>query len=38
VLVKAPVLDDGLRAPLEAGPGTARAVTTIGDGSEPPAE
>ncbi|WP_369253658.1 NAD-dependent DNA ligase LigA [Geodermatophilus amargosae] len=36
VQVKAPVLDDdGLRVLLEEGPDAARAVATIGDGSEP---
>jgi DNA ligase (NAD+) len=39
VQVKAPILDDdGLRVLLEEGPEAARAVATIGDGSEPPAE
>ncbi|MGY1793414.1 NAD-dependent DNA ligase LigA [Geodermatophilus sp. SYSU D00525] len=39
VQVKAPVLDDdGLRVLLEEGPEAARAVATIGDGSEPAAE
>jgi DNA ligase (NAD+) len=36
VQVKAPILDDdGLRVLLEEGPEAARAVATIGDGSEP---
>jgi DNA ligase (NAD+) len=36
VQVKAPILDDdGLRVLLEEGPDAARAVATIGDGSEP---
>ena len=39
VQVKAPILDDdGLRVLLDEGPEAARAVATIGDGSEPPAE
>ena len=39
VQVKAPVLDDdGFRVLLADGPDAARAVATIGDGSEPPAE
>ncbi len=39
VQVKAPVLDDdGFRVLLDEGPDAARAVATIGDGSEPPAE
>jgi DNA ligase (NAD+) len=39
VQVKAPVLDDdGLRVLLEEGPEAARAVATIGDGSEPAPE
>ncbi len=39
VQVKAPVLDDdGLRVLLDEGPEAARAVATIGDGSEPAAE
>jgi DNA ligase (NAD+) len=38
VQVKAPILDDdGFRVLLEEGPDAARAVATIGDGSEPPA-
>jgi DNA ligase (NAD+) len=36
VQVKVPILDDdGLRVLLEEGPEAARAVATIGDGSEP---
>ncbi|MGY1687098.1 NAD-dependent DNA ligase LigA [Geodermatophilus sp. SYSU D00867] len=39
VQVKAPILDDdGLRVLLEEGPEAARAVATIGDGSEPAGE
>ncbi|MGY1735594.1 NAD-dependent DNA ligase LigA [Geodermatophilus sp. SYSU D00684] len=39
VQVKAPILDDdGLRVLLEQGPEAARAVATVGDGSEPAGE
>jgi DNA ligase (NAD+) len=36
VAVKAPILDDdGFRVLLSEGPEAARAVATVGDGSEP---
>jgi DNA ligase (NAD+) len=39
VQVKAPVLDDdGFQVLLDEGPDAARAVATIGDGSEPAAD